>query len=391
MSKKLVGLTVALTTLSTALAGCGGGGDSASGAGGDEIVIGAFSPLSGPAVSASSGIYATKAALDKVNDAGGIDGHKIKFIIKDDQFDPAKTPGVTRELVETDRVSMLCGPQGSVPFGAVKDYLAARKIPTIVNAGAPTLAGEYSYLVSSPFDGVGAMLAQFAVEDLDIDKVAIAYSDDALGTSARDGAVRILEADGLEPLGEIKYDITATDFSSQAIQLKATGADFVSIPAAQANVAGLVINAAEKIGYKPIWGLSYAAQNKTLVDVTKGAIDGRAYFATPYITEESETGAEYAATLAEYAPDVEVNSGATIAGYTIGELCVDVLTKAVEAADGEVPTSAQIQETLSSYTADNDYIQGIDWSDEPDGAAAAQILQLKDGKYVESKPFAPLP
>ncbi|MFT4011768.1 MAG: ABC transporter substrate-binding protein, partial [Nocardioidaceae bacterium] len=172
---------------------------------------------------------------------------------------------------------------------------------------------------------------------------------------------------------------------------KATGAEYVVIAAAQANVAGQLINAAEKIGYKPVWGMSYAAQNKTLVDITNDAIEGRAYFATPYITAESEIGAEYAATLAKYAPDVEVNSGATVAGYTIGELCVDVLKKAVEAADGETPTSEDIQKVMSSYTADNDYIQGIDWTGEHSGAKSAQILQLKDGKYVEYKPFQPLP
>ncbi len=388
MSKSIIGVAAALALSAGALSACG---SDDGGAGGDTVIVGAFSPLSGPAVSASSGIKATEAAIKKVNDAGGIDGVKIEYIVKDDQFNPANTPGVARQLVETDQAVFLCGPQGSVPFGAVKDYLAQKKIPTIVNAGAPALAGEYAYLASSPFDGMGALLAQFSLEDLDAKSVAVVYSDDILGVSSLEGAEAIMEENGKELAAKVKFDLTGTDFSAQAIQLKASGADVVLMPSAQANTAGPIINAAEKLGYKPIWGLSYSSQNKTLVELTKGAIDGRAYFVTPYITTESEIGAEYSETLQKYAPEVEANSGATIAGYTIGEMCVEVLKQAVEEAGG-APSAADIQKVMDTMQIDSDYIKGIDWTpDEHGGAKAAQVLKLEGGKYIEFKPSQPLP
>ncbi|MBM9465700.1 ABC transporter substrate-binding protein [Nakamurella leprariae] len=395
MSTRSLRITLCAALVATTLAACGGGtadGGGDQGSGGGTIKLGAFSPLSGPAVSSSSGVKATEAAIRKLNDAGGINGHKLEFIVKDDQYDPAKTPGVTRELVESDNVAMMCGPQGSVPFGAVKDYLAARKVPSIVNAGAPTLAGEYSYLVSSPFDGLGGLLADYAMDELGTKNIAIAYSEDILGTSALEGAKKALSEVGAQPAGEVKFDVSATDFSAQAIQLKGTNADFVIMPGAQANVAGQLINAAEKIGYQPKWGLSYASQNQTLLDLTGGALDGRAFFATPYISPESAVGQDYVATLNKYFPEVETSSGATIAGYTIGEVCLTVLQAAVDEAGGDVPSSEDIQKVMNNMSIDNDYIKGINWTtDGHEGARSAQILALVDGKFETDQDYSPLP
>ena len=44
------------------------------------------------------------AVFAKVNEAGGIDGHKVTLVAKDDAYDPTKTPPLATELVEKDHV-----------------------------------------------------------------------------------------------------------------------------------------------------------------------------------------------------------------------------------------------------------------------------------------------
>ena len=44
------------------------------------------------------------AVFAKVNEAGGIDGHQVTLVAKDDAYDPNKTPPLATELVEKDKV-----------------------------------------------------------------------------------------------------------------------------------------------------------------------------------------------------------------------------------------------------------------------------------------------
>src|SRR5690349_15326610 len=69
------------------VAGCGSGGGSSDEAAG-EYVIGLSSDLSG--AFAVNGVPATagvNAAVIEVNNAGGINGHKVKLLIRDDASD----------------------------------------------------------------------------------------------------------------------------------------------------------------------------------------------------------------------------------------------------------------------------------------------------------------
>lgn len=378
---------VALTGLTTS---CGGDGEASSG-GGTEIVVGATTPLSGDYAAVSAGVKAGEAAFKELNANGGIDGVKVKFIMRDDQYNPANTPSATRDLVESEGAVMMCDSQGAVPQASVKDYLESRQIPTVVNAGDPTLDGEFHYLVISDYQKFGAELVRYASEDLGAKSIAVTYSDDALGNPVREGAEAELSNLSLDSAATIKFDPAASSMSAQAAQLKESGADFVVLPGTAPTVAKL-INSAEQIGYTPDWGLMFAAQSPVLDELTKGKVDGRAHFVTPFIDPASDAGAEYRETLEEYAPDIEPNDGPTIAGYTIAKVCIAALEKAVEAANGEVPTSEQIQDALSSLTLDDEFIQGIDWSgDTHQGSSSGQVLKLEGGEFVPQTDFAPFP
>src|SRR5450830_569675 len=76
----------------------------------DEIKIGNICAYSGPA-----GIYAilgklADAYFRMINDQGGINGRKIKFISYDDAYSPPKTVEQARKLVEGDEVDLIFFP-----------------------------------------------------------------------------------------------------------------------------------------------------------------------------------------------------------------------------------------------------------------------------------------
>ena len=106
---------IACGILASALfTGCGGG-DSAGGGGekatGDEIVIGSNFELTGNhaqyGANANNGL---KLAIKEANDAGGVNGKKIKIVEADAKSEAAESVNAATKLISDDKVIALIGP-----------------------------------------------------------------------------------------------------------------------------------------------------------------------------------------------------------------------------------------------------------------------------------------
>ena len=77
----------------------------------DEIVLGAIVPSSGPFAEWGRTNTATLQMLEKqVNDAGGINGAKLRIVILDDATKPAQATNNLRKLAGDDHVLAVAGP-----------------------------------------------------------------------------------------------------------------------------------------------------------------------------------------------------------------------------------------------------------------------------------------
>src|ERR1035438_1053404 len=97
----------AICALAAVVAGCGSSNSSSSvpGVTSTSITFGTHQPLTGPAAPGYSEIAtASQAFFDYLNAQGGINGRKINLIIKNDEYNPAKTVTVVHELVLNDNV-----------------------------------------------------------------------------------------------------------------------------------------------------------------------------------------------------------------------------------------------------------------------------------------------
>ena len=70
----------------------------------NEIRIGNVMPYTGVLAAFGSIGRAEAAYFDMINQQGGINGRKVRFISYDDSADPVTTREQTRKLVETDKV-----------------------------------------------------------------------------------------------------------------------------------------------------------------------------------------------------------------------------------------------------------------------------------------------
>ncbi len=162
------------------------------GASDTEIRIGNTAPYSGPASSLSVMFKVVDAYFRKLNDEGGINGRKLKFISYDDAYSPPKTVEQTRKLVEGDEVLLMFGSLGSPTNAAVQKYLNAKKVPQLFIMAAATRFGnpaEYPWTMLWPLDlrSEGQIAAAYLEKTMSAAKVAVIYQNDDFGRDVLSG------------------------------------------------------------------------------------------------------------------------------------------------------------------------------------------------------------
>ena len=98
-----------------------------------EVVIGWTTPLSGPAALWGVTALGGMAWADYINDQGGVNGRKIKVILKDDGYNPTRALVNLQEM--KGKVFAVCGLLGTAICHAAKDFFADNKIPLITAYG----------------------------------------------------------------------------------------------------------------------------------------------------------------------------------------------------------------------------------------------------------------
>ena len=222
----------------------------------NEIRIGQWGPQTGPAAPWGSVARGSKLLFDIVNEEGGINGRKIKYFIRDDMYNPAQTVGVVKELVERQGIFAFVGGVGSAPGMAVKDYLAANKIPWVGPSAADqdfvNPINPYLFAVYPLYRDEANVLTKYIVEKLKMKKIGILYQNDAYGKDALEGVKERLATYKMSLVAEIPVEPTEKDFASQVLRLKNSGAEAVLLYV-NPTAAVITLKTSANVGFKPQW------------------------------------------------------------------------------------------------------------------------------------------
>jgi ABC-type branched-subunit amino acid transport system substrate-binding protein len=249
-----------------------------------EIVIGSWGPLTGPAALWGSIVKGTDAYFKMINDEGGIHGRKIKFVFKDDAYDPSRTVPAVRELVQKDEIFAVAGGIGTAPCMSVMGYLEENNVPwisPITGATHWTFPTRKNIFTSFPlyFDE-GEIMASYAIEKLNSKKVGIIYQNDDFGKSGLVGAKNYLMGKDMDFVAALPVEITDTDLSSHIAKLKDSGAESVFLWVLPRQAA-IILGSSAVIDFKPNWMASIVLSDMSLMhNITKGAWEG-VYFNYP--------------------------------------------------------------------------------------------------------------
>lgn len=125
--KKATAVVLAAVCTVAGLTACGKSGGSS-----DTIKIGlVFSLTGGTAITEECMLNAAELAIEQINEAGGINGKKIEYVVKDYATDADTAVKVVKEMILQNDVCAVVGPYTSAARVALEPIMEEYDIPLI--------------------------------------------------------------------------------------------------------------------------------------------------------------------------------------------------------------------------------------------------------------------
>ncbi len=337
VSAQAVGSGTATATKSV----CGAGtGKKASGA---PIKIGGIDMLI-PGVDFTTVGKTAKAYFDCVNDNGGIHGRPIKYILYNEQLNPAQQAALARKLVEKDRVVGVAGNTSFAECGTNWKYYKSKGY-VVIGAGVQAecySTPSFAEVNSGPrYSNVGAAQALIKAG---IKKLAIA-SPDTISAYADGGPALVAQKAGI-PVKIFPTHLPVTDATSQLIQMYQFAGDGGGILLDfTPDTAPAFMKAAEAQGIvdKVKWGSSTPIANTFMSGQFSPSFDGHLWIDNEFSNVDPKVGPDSALmfqVLKKYAPKIAPQAFAQM-GFLVGKFVTNALLKVKGAITREVVQRAR--------------------------------------------------
>jgi branched-chain amino acid transport system substrate-binding protein len=295
-----------------------------------EVVVGAGMDLTGAVANWGVNIKAgMEAVFNRVNEAGGVHGRKIRLIAYDHVYQPPKAVTNAKRLVERDRVFVMMGHLGTPTTKAIMEYLEQRRVPNIFPstlASIWTTSGRAHIGDLATFADQTWMIIDHLVNERKIRKIASFYQDDEYGLDGHLAGKARLKQYELAYVTEVDYKRADIDFSSQAAKLKESGADAVVLQAVYREPPRLA-EQCHAIGYHPLFiGAAPIVVQKT-IELGGKHVDGMMGVEVyPLPTERGPFLDLYRADMKKYFPSLALDT-TNLYGYQKAALFVEALQR----------------------------------------------------------------
>ena len=219
---------------------------------GKPIVIGSIGSFTGPQAASLGAADETMKAWEAYTNAnGGINGHPVKVIIKDDAGNPTKAAQLVKGLVEQDKVQAIVGSTSTVTE-AFQKYITAKQVPYIGSAEF-----QQDYTTNPLFFPTGTQAVMFdygllvEAKKAGVTKIGVLPCAEvaacSLGGKLIQGLGQIV---GVQVPYVQKITATQPTYTSVCLAAKAKGVDGLAIVENSATVLRAANQCAQQ-GYKP--------------------------------------------------------------------------------------------------------------------------------------------
>jgi branched-chain amino acid transport system substrate-binding protein len=297
-----------------------------------EILIGSCSALEGPShFLGTETVNGAKAYFSMINDAGGVDGRKLRLISYDDSYDPAKTEACFNKLMDQKvfALGFFVGTPTAVKYVPMAE---TNKIPLVgLFTGAQTLYVPMRHWVvnvrASYFDETREQIDGLW-EKLGYRKIGVIYPEDAFGAAVLEGVKAALKAHGAEPIAVGSYQRQTAQVGGAVDTVKAANPEAVVV-VGPSNTVAPILRLSHAKGWKPLFlTVSFVGTDDL---ISEAAADAEGMVITqvvpPYYLTDLKTVALFRRSLSKYIPSAQPNF-VSLEGFVDAMVMVEGLKKA---------------------------------------------------------------
>ncbi len=276
----LAGIIILIMSASLLLlSGCGGGQQTGAKSTGDKAPykIGAVIDISGNSSSLGVPERNTLQMLEeKINAAGGINGHPLELTILDNKSDETEAVLAVKNLVN-QQVLAVIGCSSSGPSMSMIDTVQKEKVPMISLAAASSIVepvSERPWVFKTPqSDVVTANNLVGYMKEKGMSKMAFLYMNNAYGDGGRIAFTKAAEAAGLQIVAMEKFEASDNDMTPQLTKIKASGAQCAVVWAIPPS-ASIVTRNFKDLGLTIPLLHSHGIGNQNFIELAQDAAEG---------------------------------------------------------------------------------------------------------------------
>jgi ABC-type branched-subunit amino acid transport system substrate-binding protein len=302
-----------------------------------EILIGSCSALEGPShFLGTETVNGANAYFGLINEAGGVDGRKLKLIAYDDSYDPAKTQACFDRLMnhKVFALGFFVGTPTAVKYVPMAEN---DKIPLVgLFTGAQTLYAPLRHWIinvrASYFDETREQIEGLR-KTLGYKKIGVIYPEDAFGAAVLEGVKVALAANGSEPVAVASYQRQTAQVGGAIDTVRAAQPEAVVVVGPSNTVAPILKQSHAK-GWKPLFlTVSFVGTDELILEAGSDA-EGMVITQVipPYYLTDLKTVALYRRSLLKYVPSAQPNF-VSLEGFVDAMVLVEGLKRA-----GKEPT-----------------------------------------------------
>jgi len=303
-----------------------------------EIRIGNVVPYTGELAAFGAMGKAESDYFDMIDDAGGINGRKVRFLSYDSGSDPVEMVNLTRRLVEADKVLLPFASFGTLGNLAVRGYLNERQIPQLfVASGDDEWAHpeRFPWTMGWPpaFRTEGWIYANYIQAYYPGKKIAVLWQRDEFGRDLYRGLEDGFGDSSSLIVSDITFDLTDKSLDTQIDVLRNSGAEILVFDGAPAMAARAIRHLAD-IDWHPVFLLDNASASIANALRPAGLENSTGVVSTVYLKDASDPAwaddADMKAFLSfmyRYYPEGDKDDSYAIFGYAVAHALTEVLKR----------------------------------------------------------------
>jgi branched-chain amino acid transport system substrate-binding protein len=302
-----------------------------------EIRVGNIMPYTGPLAAFAAIGRAEAAYFDMVNERGGLNGRKIKFISTDDSSNPKTAVEQTRDLVEDQNVLLMFGSFGTPSNLATRAYLNEKKVPQLFVASGDE---EWAHPKKFPwtmgwqptFRAEGRIYANYIQASYADRKIAVLWQNDQFGRDLFKGLQEGLGATANKIVADIAIEPDMS-INTQVDILKNSGAEVLVLNCAPP-ISALAIRRAAEMDWHPVLVLVNAASSIANALRPAGLQNAVGVISTSFLKDADDAAWKddpaikaWLAFMDKYYPEGDREDVYAMFGYAAAETLFQVLTQ----------------------------------------------------------------